>query len=82
MPVSCPSKGRINACKGIVNAEKIIDECRKFIEKYPETDIDYVSICDPETLDDVKTIDRPVLMALAGKGGNQQGLIDNMLLTP
>ncbi len=67
--------------KGIVNAEKIIDECRKFIEKYPETDIDYVSICDPETLDDVKTIDRPVLMALAVKIGTTR-LIDNMMLTP
>ncbi len=65
----------------IFDAEKIIEECREFIEKYPETEIDYVSICNPETLDDVKTIDGPVLIALAVKVGTTR-LIDNMMLTP
>jgi pantoate--beta-alanine ligase len=64
---------------GITDAAVIIDEISKFIRSHPETRIDYVALCDPETLDDIKTIDGPVLTALAVKVGNTR-LIDNMIL--
>jgi pantoate--beta-alanine ligase len=51
------------------------------IRAQPETEIDYITICNPETLDDMKTIDRPALMALAVKVGKAR-LIDNMILKP
>ncbi len=64
---------------GITDASRIVDAASDLITSHPETAIDYVAICDPETLADVKTIDRPVLMALAVKVGKSR-LIDNMIL--
>jgi len=66
---------------GINDAEKIIKEAFDLITSYPDTTIDYISICDPETLDDVNIIETPVLMALAVKVGTTR-LIDNMILKP
>ncbi len=63
------------------DAAKIIDTAAKLIRSHPETEIDYITICDPETLDDIKIIDRPALMALAVKVGKAR-LIDNMILKP
>ena len=51
------------------------------IRCHRETDIDYIAICDPRTLEDVTVIDRPVVMALAVKVGTTR-LIDNMVLDP
>jgi pantoate--beta-alanine ligase len=67
--------------KGEQDATKIIDTTREFIQSRSDTEIDYISICDPDTLIDVKTIDKPVLMALAVKVGKAR-LIDNMILNP
>jgi pantoate--beta-alanine ligase len=67
--------------KGLQDAANIIDTTTKLIRSYPETEIDYIAICDSETLDDMKTIDRPALMALAVKVGKAR-LIDNMILKP
>jgi pantoate--beta-alanine ligase len=67
--------------KGEQDATKILDTTRKLIQSRPDTEIDYISICDPDTLMDVKTIDKPVLMALAVKVGKAR-LIDNMILSP
>jgi len=61
------------------DAARILKEARDLISAQPETDIDYLSICDPETLIDVERIDRPVLMALAVKVGKTR-LIDNTIL--
>jgi pantoate--beta-alanine ligase len=43
--------------------------------------IDYIAICDPETLADIEIIDRSALMALAVNVGKTR-LIDNMILNP
>jgi pantoate--beta-alanine ligase len=59
----------------------IIDKAAKMIRSHPETEIDYIAIFDPETLDDMETIDRPARMALAVKVGKAR-LIDNILLKP
>ncbi len=66
---------------GVIEANKIINEASELIRTYSETTIDYITICDPETLDDVDVIDRPALMALAVKVGETR-LIDNMILKP
>jgi pantoate--beta-alanine ligase len=66
---------------GLKDADKIIDTAAELIRSHPETEIDYITICDPETLDDMKTIDKPALMALAVKIGKAR-LIDNMILKP
>ncbi len=67
--------------KGIKKASKIIAEISDFISSHPETEIDYVSICDPETLEDMETIEKQALMALAVKVGSVR-LIDNIMLIP
>jgi len=74
-----------NARRSVKNkqtdSKQLIDDAIELIGSHPETEIDYIKICDPETLDDVSNIDRPVLMALAVKVGKTR-LIDNMILTP
>ena len=64
---------------GIKDAKRIIDTAYTLIKSHPETAIDYIAICDPETLADMETIDRPALMALAVNVGKTR-LIDNMIL--
>ena len=66
---------------GVQDAATIIDTAKELIQSYPETDIDYIAICDTETLADIQTIDRPVQMVLAVQVGKAR-LIDNMLLNP
>jgi pantoate--beta-alanine ligase len=66
---------------GIQDANLIIDSAAELIQSRPETEIDYINICDTETLVDIQTIDKPVLMALAVKVGKAR-LIDNMILNP
>ena len=66
---------------GIQDATIIIDAITELIHSLPETEIDYIAICDTETLADIQTIDKPVLMALAVKVGKAR-LIDNMILNP
>ncbi len=66
--------------QGETKARNIIEAARTFIDAHRDTQIDYISICDPETLEDVLDISQPVMMALAVKIG-QPRLIDNMVLT-
>ena len=49
------------------------------IDACPMAKIDYISLCDPDTLEEVKTINGPTLMALAVVVGTTR-LIDNTLL--
>jgi len=64
---------------GVKDAKRIIDAAYVLIKSHPETVIDYIAICDPETFVDMKIIDRPALMALAVTVGKTR-LIDNMIL--
>jgi len=66
---------------GVQDAATIIDAAKELIQSCPETDIDYIAICDTETLVDIQTIDKPVQMVLAVQVGKAR-LIDNMLLNP
>ncbi len=67
--------------RGEKKSSAIIDAASELIQSFPETQIDYITICDPDTLDDVDIIDGPVVMALAVKIGKTR-LIDNMILKP
>ena len=66
---------------GITQTSRIREKAEAVISGYPDTEIDYLTICDPETLEDVERIEGPVLMALAVKVANTR-LIDNMILRP
>ncbi len=66
---------------GVKNVAEIKHNAIQSISSHNGVSIDYVTICDPETLADVEEIHQPVLMALAVKVGKTR-LIDNMLLTP
>jgi len=64
---------------GLTDAKALIQSAVSLILSFPETVIDYITICDPDTLEDIQTIDRPAVMALAVKVGKTR-LIDNMML--
>jgi pantoate--beta-alanine ligase len=62
--------------KGERDTETIKAHIREVVLGHPFTDIDYISICDPITLDDIRTIKERALIALAVKVGKTR-LIDN-----
>ncbi|MDP6511654.1 MAG: pantoate--beta-alanine ligase [SAR202 cluster bacterium] len=61
------------------DAEKIRAQMRNLIESEPRTSVDYISIADIDTLDELEAIDRPALVSLAVRVGDVR-LIDNTLL--
>lgn len=63
---------------GEKGSKKIISQMRSLIKKSHDVKIDYISIVDPQTLCDVKTIKGPVLIAVAAYIGKAR-LIDNIL---
>ena len=63
----------------ILDAKKISAQMRNLIESEPRTSVDYISISDAETLDELDIIDRPALVSLAVRIGDVR-LIDNTLL--
>jgi len=64
---------------GEKNAEKICRQMTSLIQKEPLAQIDYISIADAATLEELNLIDRPALAVLAVKIGKTR-LIDNMPL--
>lgn len=64
---------------GETSAAVILDMVRGLILSQTETRIDYISLCDPDTLEEMTAIDRPALLALAVFMGKTR-LIDNKLL--
>lgn len=65
--------------KGTRNAEQIKQAMRKLIEKTSGT-IDYISIADPQTLDEMTSLNKNALLSLAVYYGKTR-LIDNCILT-
>ncbi len=65
--------------QGERDAESIRQEMRRLIQKEPLAKIDYVSIANADTLDELDTVEPPVLVSLAVKIGKTR-LIDNILL--
>jgi len=64
---------------GEKNADKIRRQMTSLIQKEPLAQINYVSIADAETLEELKDLDRPALAVLAVRIGKTR-LIDNMPL--
>jgi pantoate--beta-alanine ligase len=65
--------------KGERNAEHIRQEMTALIRKEPLAKIEYVSIADAQTLEELAKIDRPALASLAVRVGKTR-LIDNTVL--
>ncbi len=65
--------------KGERSAERLRWEMTALIQKEPLASIDYVSIADAETLDELDTVKTPALVSLAAKIGKTR-LIDNVVL--
>jgi pantoate--beta-alanine ligase len=64
---------------GEKDAEKIRRQMTTLIQKEPLAQIDYVSIADAETLEELNLLDRPAVASLAVRIGKTR-LIDNMTL--
>ncbi len=65
--------------RGKIDAEYLRQEMTSLIGKEPLAKIDYVSIADAQTLEELTEIDRPALASLAVRIGKTR-LIDNMVL--
>jgi pantoate--beta-alanine ligase len=64
---------------GILDAKLIADQAAEIFSAFPEIKVDYISICDPLTLEAVELIEGNTLMALA-VGLAKIRLIDNTIL--
>jgi pantoate--beta-alanine ligase len=65
--------------KGETRSAAIKKAIEDLIRSYPYTQIDYINLCDPVTLDDVDTLKGETLLALAVRVGKTR-LIDNCVL--
>ena len=64
---------------GITDVNKLVSDAKNYIESQPEAQVEYINICDKDTLDDISIINKDSLMALAVKIGRTR-LIDNTIL--
>ena len=64
---------------GVRDADELRGRMRALIEAEPRAEIDYFSVADAETLDELDTVDRPALVSLAVQIGGVR-LIDNITL--
>ena len=65
--------------KGETRSATIRKAVEELVRSHPYTQIDYVSLCDPVTLDDVETLAGETLLALAVRVGKTR-LIDNCVM--
>ncbi|MEE9401699.1 MAG: pantoate--beta-alanine ligase [Desulfobacteria bacterium] len=70
-----------SVAEGISDARELINGASDLINSHPNTKIEYVAICEPESLEDVDRVEGPTLMALAVRVGKTR-LIDNAILKP
>ncbi|MCK4724084.1 MAG: pantoate--beta-alanine ligase, partial [Dehalococcoidia bacterium] len=64
---------------GETDARFLRQQMTVLIQKEPLADIDYISVADPETLEELDKANPSVLVSLAVKIGNTR-LIDNVVL--
>lgn len=73
--------GDLVKCHHIKNSMKILKKIEDEIkEKIPNAKIDYIKICDPETLENITKIKKPFLIAAAVWVGKTR-LIDNIVIS-
>jgi pantoate--beta-alanine ligase len=63
--------------KGERNAERLRQEMSALIQREPRAKIEYVSVADPDTLEELSQIDRTALVSMAVRIGRTR-LIDNV----
>ena len=66
---------------GTPDAEEVRRKVRALIESEPLAEIDYVSVADADTLEELRYISGPALVSLAVRVGKAR-LIDNIILQP
>jgi pantoate--beta-alanine ligase len=66
--------------RGETSAQSLLSFVRAELAQEPLANLEYVKLCDPETLIDIETLDRSALLALAVRFGKAR-LIDNRVLT-
>ena len=64
---------------GEKNPVVIKTQIETFIRSFPETNIEYISLCNPKTFEDINNIENRVLLAIAVKLG-KTSLLDNALI--
>lgn len=67
------------AKEGELNSTSIRNSIKDLINSFPFTTIDYINICDPETLEDIERLKNKSLLAMAVKVGSTR-LIDNCII--
>ncbi len=67
--------------EGERNGRNIVKAVESVLRREPLIRIEYVKVCDPETIEDLETIEERALLALAARIGKAR-LIDNLLLSP
>jgi pantoate--beta-alanine ligase len=67
--------------RGERSAHALVGNASAEIEKEPLARVEYVKLCDAETLDELERIDEPAVLALAVRIGKAR-LIDNRILSP
>jgi len=67
--------------QGVRDAGLVRSSLERYIRRVPGVNLEYVSIADEETLEELDAIDRPALVLLAARVGFTR-LIDNTLLVP
>ena len=65
--------------QGETDANVVLNKINEFIKSFKGVKIDYIALCDPETLDNVIEIKGKILLALAVQVGKTR-LIDNALI--
>jgi pantoate--beta-alanine ligase len=74
-------QARNDVAQGMKDAKQIVSRASQFISAKAHARIDYIALCNPETLEDVLNVDGPTLLALAVWVGKTR-LIDNEILQP
>jgi pantoate--beta-alanine ligase len=65
--------------QGITDSKSLIAEAQKNISSQPEAMVEYIRVCDKDTLADLPSVNKDCLMAMAVKVGSTR-LIDNCIL--
>ncbi len=72
-------KIRTMVASGEKNTALLKDEARKVLESSDGIDVEYVEVCDGETLEEVEEVGTSAVLAIAARVGNTR-LIDNTIL--